>query len=362
MRLVAIPLARLRPGAQPVATFVAQRLPSSTTTSRYSSHAKLPLFTRLLARASDFWLGLGRDGQEPGKKLAVFDWKRRTFAAGEKLMDRIEYEEWALKAIDPVFGPSLKHATPEQNQQQQQHQTPSQSTSRQTVSLLYPPTLITSASLLTSLSSLTARRTPHHRSRLVWCIIGMPLTIPFALIPIVPNLPFFYLVWRAYSHWKAYRASLYLSSLLELRKLVPTTSSILDEVFASVHELPHTTSSVLTKPLQAPKADSQSSPQAETPQGLAKSQSWPSSAESSSPSSARPALLLNASRISLLGSRLSLDKQSIIELRRALQQTQLSIQKGKFEKIQRAAEGKGEAESATVSKAASCRQSNSSRF
>ena len=52
-----------------------------------------------------------------------------------------------------------------------------------------------------SLSALAARRTPHHRKYLIWCIVGMPFTAPFALIPVVPNLPFFYLVWRAYSHW-----------------------------------------------------------------------------------------------------------------------------------------------------------------
>jgi hypothetical protein len=37
----------------------------------------------------------------------VLDWKRRTYKTGEKLMDRIEYEEWALKAVDPTLGPSL---------------------------------------------------------------------------------------------------------------------------------------------------------------------------------------------------------------------------------------------------------------
>lgn len=63
---------------------------------------KPPLTTRLMNKASDFWIGLGREGQK-----STFDWKRKTYNAGEKLMDRIEYEEWALKGVDPTLGPTL---------------------------------------------------------------------------------------------------------------------------------------------------------------------------------------------------------------------------------------------------------------
>lgn len=141
MRLIAVPLARIRPGAPPVTTFLAQSTKSiarasepgkantttttTTTTTTSASNASAvekgkrpeknsisnekeekppPLTTRLLNKASDFWIGLGREDQK-----SIFDWKRRTYNAGEKLMDRIEYEEWALKGVDPTLGPTLNH-------------------------------------------------------------------------------------------------------------------------------------------------------------------------------------------------------------------------------------------------------------
>ncbi len=42
---------------------------------------------------------------KPGQK-STFDWKRRVHYGGEKLMDRIEYQEWSLKGIDPALGPN----------------------------------------------------------------------------------------------------------------------------------------------------------------------------------------------------------------------------------------------------------------
>lgn len=62
----------------------------------------IPLVKKLMNKASDFWVGLGKEGQK-----STFDWKRRTYNLGEKLMDQIEYEEWALKGVDPALGPSL---------------------------------------------------------------------------------------------------------------------------------------------------------------------------------------------------------------------------------------------------------------
>ncbi|CEH16433.1 Protein of unknown function DUF2343 [Ceraceosorus bombacis] len=116
MRLLAVPLARASPTASAVSTFVSAPLPPSSGIARNAAAApvsapgkgneeqsqQLPLATRLLNKASNYWLSLN----EPGAK-STFDWKRRTYRAGESLMDRIEYEEWALKGVDPQAGPVL---------------------------------------------------------------------------------------------------------------------------------------------------------------------------------------------------------------------------------------------------------------
>lgn len=202
MRLIAVPLARVRPGAQPVATFLAQQTKLAAAATTTKPAAEPPLSTRLLNKASNFWLSLGRDGED-GKGVAVFDWKRRTYTFGEKLMDRIEYEEWALKAVDPSLDPSYTTKAKPSPATDPTSSSSAPSPSPQdvpTIRMHYPPSLISPAHLMTNLTSLASTRAPHHRSRMIWCVIGMPFTIPFAIVPIVPNLPFFYLVWRAWSH------------------------------------------------------------------------------------------------------------------------------------------------------------------
>ncbi len=94
-------------------------------------------------------------------------------------MDRIEYQEWALKGIDPAMGPklmggSLKDAEKKASDKgipQLDH-----------IPLLYPSSLLKPDRLLTSLKNLTDHRTPHHYRRFWYCVVGMPFTIPFALI------------------------------------------------------------------------------------------------------------------------------------------------------------------------------------
>ena len=125
MSLLAIPLARARLGSQPIVTYLARASqptavsssngPIDASSSSSAADAKkLPLTTRLLNRASNFWIDLGK----PGVK-STLDWKRRTYETGEKLMDRIEYQEWGLKGIDPALGPSLQRRKDRREEQKQ---------------------------------------------------------------------------------------------------------------------------------------------------------------------------------------------------------------------------------------------------
>jgi hypothetical protein len=60
-----------------------------------------------------------------------------------------------------------------------------------------------------------------------------PVTWPFAIIPVVPNFPLFYVLWRAWSHYKAWRGALYLENLLKLGMIVEKPSEQLDEIYTS---------------------------------------------------------------------------------------------------------------------------------
>ena len=56
---------------------------------------------------------------------------------------------------------------------------------------------------------------PTHLKYSIACLIGVPLTLPFALVPVVPNVPGFYLAYRAYCHIKALLGVKHLDYLLE---------------------------------------------------------------------------------------------------------------------------------------------------
>ncbi|EST10009.1 Protein of unknown function DUF2343 [Kalmanozyma brasiliensis GHG001] len=233
MRLIAIPLARARPTSHPISTFVAQTASRAAEKALADAAAKktdgantpqLPFTTRMLNKASAFWMDLGRTDQ-----TSTLDWKRRTYVTGEKLMDRIEYQEWALKGIDPAMGPHLIRG---QAKDAGNQEAGTDIAKLDHVPLLYPPSLLQPERLLKNLKNLTDHRTPHHYRRFWYCVVGMPITIPFALIPVIPNLPFFYLVYRAWSHWKAYKSSQYLSTLIGQDRVHPTESKELDSIFA----------------------------------------------------------------------------------------------------------------------------------
>lgn len=65
----------------------------------------------------------------------------------------------------------------------------------------------------------------------------------------IPNLPFFYLCYRAWSHWRAMAGGKHLQFLLQNKLLVPTPSPIVDAVYAAQEEpLPSTPEPTTTGP------------------------------------------------------------------------------------------------------------------
>ncbi|KIL59059.1 hypothetical protein M378DRAFT_169819 [Amanita muscaria Koide BX008] len=162
------------------------------------------------SKAAETWAGFGK--QPKG-------WKRSIYQTGEKLMDRLDFEELALKSIDPSLGPTITR-------------TPSPSIAESLkVPLLYPPSINTGPETLSDLRALVKYRTPKHkRGFYLWALVA-PLTTPFMLIPLIPNIPFFFCVWRSWSHYRAYKASQYLNTLLEGNVIVPEKSRLLDSVY-----------------------------------------------------------------------------------------------------------------------------------
>lgn len=78
--------------SQPPATSLAV----SGTTDPKEAAKKLPYHQQAINKASDYWLGL--------KAKPEGSWMRWFYDKGEGLMDKIEYEEWALKSVQEGVG------------------------------------------------------------------------------------------------------------------------------------------------------------------------------------------------------------------------------------------------------------------
>ena len=49
----------------------------------------------------------------------------------------------------------------------------------------------------------------------------------------IPNIPFFYLVYRAWSHWRAFSGGKHIEALLNKRLVVARSNQILDTLYSS---------------------------------------------------------------------------------------------------------------------------------
>ncbi|KAG6896986.1 hypothetical protein C0992_004766 [Termitomyces sp. T32_za158] len=163
----------------------------------------------ITTKAADTWASFGK---------AEGGWKLKVYQGGERLVDRLDFEELALKGIEPSLGPTITKTEGVKHEKVK-------------IPLLYPPSINSGPATLAELRALVAYRTPRHRKGFyLWMIIA-PLTAPFMVIPVIPNLPFFFCAWRSWSHYKAYRASQYLQSLLDNEALVPEASEAFDAVY-----------------------------------------------------------------------------------------------------------------------------------
>ena len=195
MKILAVPVARHRnPARLPYITYLpklTRPFPGIATTSSQ----------RMMQYVSNVWTQWGR----PDTK-SLLGWKNRVYSVGERIMDSIEYEEWALKGIDQVLGPSIQRLL------SRSHQTAPDAHTH--VSVLYPPSLISRPSVLESLQRMSTHRAPLHNRQFLYNMVAIPVTAPLFLVPAIPNVVTYYFMWRAWSHWRAYQALQSLQSLI----------------------------------------------------------------------------------------------------------------------------------------------------
>ncbi|KAL7629048.1 hypothetical protein AAE478_000566 [Parahypoxylon ruwenzoriense] len=244
---------------------------------------KQGLVDRVTIRATKLWAGWEK--KEGG-------WQKKVVVYGNHLLRRIPYEEWGLKSVPPL---STKRREEGILGKDKNH-------------LIFPETLIPTAKAINVLRTLGTEREPLHKSRLIWCLIGMPISAPFALVPVIPNLPFFYLAYRAWSHWRALAGGKHIRFLCDNNLMSLSPSSVLDSIYSPL--LPGRSASK-TSAADAEKAKA--------------------SATHRSKESGEETLLLSQEKGRQLVKALEIPELQI-ELERAIWQVETAIRKGKEEK------------------------------
>ncbi|KAF2161165.1 hypothetical protein M409DRAFT_28492 [Zasmidium cellare ATCC 36951] len=172
------------------------------------SGAKPPLQERVINKASQTWATWEK---------AEKGWQKQVTVYGNSLFKRIPYEEWGLKSIPPATKKRIEDIN----------------NGKIKFECLYPAAFIEEQKVPQILKALATERQALHRKNMWTSIAWMPITLPFTLVPVIPNLPFFYLVFRAWSHYKALYGSKLLEHLTTNNLIKTTDSKDMDELYAA---------------------------------------------------------------------------------------------------------------------------------
>lgn len=178
-------------------------------------HEKAPkdrsIIDKVTLKANETWVAWEKD------EKAIGNWKKKVTFYGNQALKRIPYEEWGLKTLPALTA----------------HRKQSIVAGKEKYEVMFPGRYLKQEKVPGILEKLATERQAMHRSKLIWSIVIMPFTAPFMLIPVIPNLPFFYVLYRAYSHWTALKGSKHLEFLLKHNLPTPTPSWALDEVYTA---------------------------------------------------------------------------------------------------------------------------------
>lgn len=114
---------------------------------------------RATTKANETWASWER--KEKGWQKTLTNW-------GNKVLRRIPFEEWGLKTV-PALTEKRKEIW---------------RSGTGKMEVLYPGLYIDGGRIPLILKALATERQALHRKRLYWSLIGMPLSAPFALVPV----------------------------------------------------------------------------------------------------------------------------------------------------------------------------------
>ncbi|KAI8385806.1 mitochondrial K+-H+ exchange-related-domain-containing protein [Blakeslea trispora] len=173
----------------------------------YYCHSTLPAtsrLTRAVEWSSQKW--------EQLDKAEANSWKKKLYIRGSNFMNQLDYQEWFFKSV-----PSKEDIEKPLNKV-----------------LIHHPTLLNGPELDHALKGLLKQRIPHHKKYMWYSAYCVPLSCTFAIVPLVPNIPLAYNLFRLYSHYKAYKGAEHLQSLSDYGNLHYDMDPQLNHIFDNI--------------------------------------------------------------------------------------------------------------------------------
>lgn len=99
---------------------------------------------------------------------------------------------------------------------------------------VYHPRFQEPQAILSQMHEFRSSLTAYHKKWAYLCALGIPLSLPAALIPVLPNVPGFYFAYRLYCHLQALRGAGNLGYLLESNSADDTIEDTTHLTFSSV--------------------------------------------------------------------------------------------------------------------------------
>lgn len=123
---------------------------------------------RLIAKANETWAAWEKDPD------STLNWKKRTTEWGNMMFRKIPFEEWSLKSVPP-----------RRTEQRKGQGGGTAAGQDQKVVVEFPGLYqrLCKDSVIHSMKNLVQQRQGLHRKRMWWSLLGMPATIPFAIVP-----------------------------------------------------------------------------------------------------------------------------------------------------------------------------------
>jgi len=145
-------------------------------------------------------------------------WKKQAVTYGNAGLKRIPYQEWSLKSFPPS-NPKLQAEQIADNKK---------------FDVIYPGNVMKQEDVPKVMARLARERKQLHWNRFIGSMVAMPFTLPFALVPVIPNIPFFYAAYRCWSHWRALKGSDHLDFILDNRLYRPISPPEIEELYEQV--------------------------------------------------------------------------------------------------------------------------------